>query len=193
MKPELPSHLHSTRDLLMGSLRSHPTETASDMPANLLADLTTHFQASAPAAVRVPSLSWFEKLQSFVSRPAFGLAALAVAILGFALPGMMTPAPTGTSFRGAPTSAIAGESVRIFLVGAPAHVASTLENSGDFEKGAILSVATLPGSSSPRVVVDFTKSEITTVAADGSVLATETLPADNSALASAIAAAVSRL
>jgi hypothetical protein len=194
MNSELPSHLHSTRDLLTGSLRVHPTDQASAMPAELLSDLTTRFQTFAPAAVRTPSLSWFEKIQSFVSRPAFGMAAVAMVILGLALPGMMAPAPTGTVFRGAATTVAPGESVRILLVNATADVVTSLETSGDFEKAAISSLSSLPDAfSGPSVIVDFGKSAISVIDATGTLISTDELPADSAALSAAIASAVSRL
>ncbi len=194
MNPELPSHLHSTRDLLLGSLRIHPEDQASAMPADLLADLTSRFEVPAPAAVQTPSLSWFAKIQSFVARPAFGVAALAVVILGLALPSMMAPAPVATGFRGAATAVAPSESVRILLVQAPADIVSSLENSGDFETGAIASVSSIPAdSSAARVIVNFETSEISAISADGTVISTDALPADPVALSAAIATAVSRL
>ena len=195
MNSDLPSHLHSTRDLLMGSLRLHPEDQPSAMPADLLADLTDRFEAPAPAAVRTPSLSWFAKIQSFVARPAFGVAALAVVILGLALPSMMAPAPVATGFRGAATAVAPSESVRILLVQAPADIVSSLENSGDFETAAISAVSSLPAadSSSARVIVNFETSEISAISADGTVISTDALPADPVALSAAIATAVSRL
>jgi hypothetical protein len=192
MNPELPRHLHSTRDLLMGSLRVHQTEKASEMPAELLSDLSTRFEATA--AVRAPSLSWFEKIQSFIARPAFGVAALATVILGLALPGILAPAPTGSGFRGAATSVAPAESIRILLVKAPADFVKSLENSGNFELGAIFAVSSIPtGPSAARVIVDFAKSEISAIAADGTVISTDAFPADSAALSRAIAVAVSRL
>lgn len=192
MNPELPPHLHPIRDLLKGSLHTHPTDQAAVMPADLLADLTNRFQTPALATAHVPS-SWFERIQSFVSRPAFGVAALAVVILGLALPSLIAPTPTGSGFRG--TTAIApGESVRIILVQAPAGIRTSLETSGDFETGAISSISGTPaGQSGSHVVVDFVKSEISAIAADGTVISTDALPADSAALSAAIATAVSRL
>ncbi len=165
------------------------------MPADLLTDLTNRFEAPAPAAVQTPFLSWFAKIQSFVARPAFGVAALAVVILGLALPRMMAPAPVASGFRGAATAATPNESVRILLVQAPADIVSSLENSGDFETAAISAVSSLPAadSSSARVIVNFETSEISAIAADGTIISTDALPADPVALSAAIAIAVSRL
>ncbi|MES2475051.1 MAG: hypothetical protein V4640_04675 [Verrucomicrobiota bacterium] len=192
MIPELPSHLHSTRDLLIGSLGTHPVEKASAMPTELLSELVSRFEATT--VVKAPSLSWFDKIQSFVSRPAFGVAAFAAVILAFVLPTMVAPVPTGSGFRGATSEASSADSVRIVLIQAPSQVVSSLENSGDFEKGAISAINSLPSDQTgPRVVVDFSKSEISIIRANGEVISTEALPNDSAALSGAIASAVSRL
>ncbi len=193
MIPELPSDLHTTRDLLKGSLRTHPADQASSMPEELLEDLVSRFQTTSSAVTQTPSLSWFAKIQLFISRPAFGVAALAVVILGLALPGMMAPTPPGSGFRGAINSTPA-EAIRIILVQAPSTVAQQLEQSGDFEKGAISSISQLDNSlTGPRVLVDFQKSEISVINANGEVTHTAAIPADARDLSSAVAAAVSRL
>lgn len=194
MKRDLPESLHSTRDLLTGSLQMRASDTASPMPGDLFDDLAKRFNR-APATVAVtPSVSWFERVQTFIARPAFGVAAFAMVIVGFVLPGMMRPAETGSGFRGVAVVSPAGETVRIILVKAPSSVLMELQNSGDFEKGAISTIenldATIEGA---HVLVNFETSEIKVVNADGLTTHTASLPDDLSGASSAIASAVSRL
>lgn len=193
MISEFPSDLQSTRDLLTGSLRSHPADHASAMPGDLLDDLLSRFQTNVATVAATPTLSWFAKIQSLIARPSFGLAALAVVILGLALPGMMAPTSTDSGFRGATVSAPA-EAIRIILIHAPSSFAQQLEKSGDFERGAISSVSRVDDNiSGPRVLVNFEESKISVINASDEVIHTAAIPADGSELSSAIAAAVSRL
>ncbi len=194
MNPDLPESLHSTRDLLAGSLQMRASDHVSSMPGELFDDLAMRFNQAPAAPVVLPSLSWFEKVQSFIARPAFGVAAFAIVIIGLALPGMIRPAQTGSGFRGVATVSPSGEMVHIFLIKAPSSVLRELENSGDFEKGAITALENLNDTiGGAHVLVNFETSEITVVNADGEATFKTSLPEDPSGLSPAIASAVSRL
>jgi len=193
MKRELPENLHSTCDLLAGSLQMRSSDQASQMPGELFDDLALRFNRVPAKAASAPSVSWFEKLQSFIARPAFGVAAFAMIILALTLPSMMSPTQ-GSGFRGANPISPTSEAVHIVLIHAPSEILRDLENSGDFEKGAISAVErvddTLQGA---RVMVNFETSEITVVNGNGETTFTTSLPEDPNGLSSAIASAVSRL
>ena len=94
MNLDLPQTLQSTRDLLAGSLQLHATERAPAIPADLLNDLSRRFNTAPVSAASIQSRSWFEAVQSFIARPAFGMAALAIVILGISVPRMINSTST---------------------------------------------------------------------------------------------------
>ena len=195
MNPHLPENLQSTRDLLAGSLHMHATEKAPAVPADLLDDLMRRFDPAPAAAAPVRSKSWLASVQALLSRPAFGVAALACVILGVAVPGIMDSSSSGKSgFRGAVSSPAPSAAVRIILIKASPEILHTLQASGDFEDGAISAAdhldSTLTGA---RIVADFESATITAVDADGNEAYRAPLPQDSAELAAEIATALTRL
>ncbi len=194
MNLELPQNLQSTRDLLAGSLQMHATEKAPALPGELFDDMFRRFNPAPSVAVAVESKSWFAAVQSFISRPAFGVAAFAVVVLGLALPNMMAPTTSSSAFRGAVPTETDTDGVRIVLVKAPADIQKAIEDSGDFEKGAISSVEmTASSEKGPRVLVDFEASTIIAIDVNGQTIHESALPKDANEISSAIALAVSKL
>lgn len=189
MNYELPANLQHTAAILQMSMAHHPSEKAPILPAGLFEDLSTRFLAKQPATARAPKVSLLAKLHSLISTPAFGISAAALLILSIALPSLTSPSDTHT-LRGTPQPIEASASASIILIGAPAETLSTLQNSGDFEKSAILTADT---SSGPRVIVDFHTSTITSISATGETLHTATLPGEKADLPAALAAALSAL
>lgn len=191
MNYELPANLQHTAAILQMSMAHHPGEKAPILPAGLFEDLSTRFLVKQPTTARAPKVSLLAKLHSLISTPAFGISAAALLILSIALPSLTSPSDTHT-LRGTPQpiEASASASASIILIGAPAETLSTLQNSGDFEKSAILTADT---SSGPRVIVDFHTSTITSISATGETLHTATLPGEKADLPTALAAALSAL
>jgi hypothetical protein len=195
MNPQIPDDLQSTRDLLAGSLQMHATEKAPAVPAELLDDLMRRFDAAPAAAAPVRSMSWLAIVQAFISRPAFGVTAIACLILGLAVPGLMDSSTHGKSgFRGAVSNPASSAAVRIILLKASPEILHQLEASGDFEDGAISATdqldATLTGA---RIVADFESATITAITADGQVAYSAPLPENPADLSAEIATALSRL
>ena len=194
MNPNLPEELQSTRDLLAGSLQMHATEKSPAIPGDLLEDLVLRFNREPALAAQTESKSWFAAIQSFIARPAFGVAALAVVILGLVIPSVMRPDRTESGFRGAVSDTIAAESARIILVKASPEIEQTLASSGDFEEGVISSVDRLDAATAgARVVVDFETSTIRVLNASGEEIHSAPVPEDSNELSAAIASALSRL
>lgn len=189
MNLDLPSHLHATRDLLAGSLRLHATEQAPPVPADLLDDLCRRFNSAPIAAVAVPPRSWFETVQSFIARPAFGMAALAIVILGISIPRMIDSTP---SFRGGNPPADSSN-IRIILIQAPADLQQALADAGEIEGGRISSATSSEGITGARILVDFVTSTITALNASNETVHTAPLPKNTEEITVAIATAVSRL
>ena len=186
----LPSDLQQTAEILRKSLVPRNDGNAPAVPAGLLDDLTARFGKNSHV-IASREISRFRGIRSFVSTPAFGLAAAALVILTVALPpALRISGGTATAFRGGSAETAAPTSTSIVLIGAPRGIAESLGESGDFEKGSILTADNAPGS---KVVVDFNESTITSVAADGQPLHTAGLPADRAELSAAIAEALSKL
>jgi hypothetical protein len=195
MNLDLPSNLHATRDLLAGSLQLHATEQAPAVPADLLNDLTRRFNSAPVAAASIQPRSWFEAVQSFIARPAFGMAALAIVVLGISVPQMIdsTSTPASGSFRGAVAPTAATQNIRIILIQSPAGFQQALADLGDFENGMISSATSSDSVTGPRILVDFVTSTITAVNASDEKIHTAPLPKDAEEISAAIATAVSRL
>lgn len=185
MNLDLPPHLESTRDLLAGSLQLHATEHAPAVPADLLNDLDRRFNAAPVAAATCQPRSWFEVVQSFISRPAFGMAALAIAILGIFVPPMIE------TFRGTPYPPTESHNIRIVLIQPPAGFQQAL--AGVIESGIISSAASSESFAGPRVLVDFEASTITAVNAADEKVHTVPLPKDAEEISVAVATAVIHL
>ncbi|MDP4648113.1 MAG: hypothetical protein NWR51_06225 [Akkermansiaceae bacterium] len=192
MNLELPADLQQTADILRNSMMLRSDEKAPALPDALFQDLAARFETSTRITAPVAKISLFEKIQSFISTPAFGMSAAALVILAVALPSVLnTSDNTGTTgFRGSPTDIEATASASIVLIGAPQDIASSLGTSGDFEKGSILTADTASGA---KVIVDFNASTITSVSADGQAIHTAELPVDRADLSAAIAEALSKL
>lgn len=174
----------------------HASEQAPALPGDLLNDLSRRFN-TAPALVPTShTRSWFATLQSFVARPAFGVAALAVVVLGISLPGMIKPESKipGGGFRGTVSNTPAALDIHIVLIQAPTGFQKALEDEGDFESGVITSTRSSEVTTTgPRILVDFTTSTITAINASDEKIHIGSLPVDPADISSAIAAAVSRL
>ncbi len=196
MNNDLPKALESTRNLLAGSLQLHATEQAPSAPGDLLNDLGRRFSSAQSVAAPLQSRSWLAGIQSFIARPAFGMAALAIVILGISVPSLTrsNSTPAGGGFRGAVTAPTQSRNLSIILIQAPTGVQSSLENSGDFESGVIFSTpSSKANASGPRILVDFVTSTISALNASDESIYTAPLPADAADLSAAIATAVSRL
>lgn len=195
MNHELPQNLTATRDLLAGSLQLHATERAPEVPADLLNDLVRRFNAEPVTRAAVQSRSWFEAVQSFIARPAFGMAALAIVVLGVSLPQLIdsNSSPATGSFRGAVDTTPARPSVRIFLIQSPDGYQQALESLGDFESDMISAVSSSDSITGPRILVDFVALTITAVNASDEKIHTAPLPMGAEEISAAIATAISRL
>lgn len=194
MNHDLPQNLAATRDLLAGSLQLHATERAPAIPADLLNDLSRRFNTAPVSAASIQSRSWFEAVQSFIARPAFGMAALAIVVLGISVPQMInsTSTPAG-GFRGSVTPTAATPNIRIILIQSPAGFQQALADLGDFENSMISSATSSDSITGPRILVDFVTSTITAVNASDEKIHTAPLPKDAEEISAAIATAVSRL
>lgn len=195
MNLDLPQNLHATRNLLAGSLQLHATEQAPMVPADLFTDLSRQFNATSDSAMRIESRSWFAAVQSFIARPAFGMAALAVVILGISVPRMLDSTSNASSggFRGAVTNPAELHHFRIILIQSPAGFQKTLESLGDFESGMISSATSTDSINGPRILVDFMTSTITALDASDKTVHTAPLPKEAEEISAAIATAISRL
>lgn len=193
MNLDLPPNLESTRNLLSGSLLLHATEQAPPVPADLLGDLARRFNSTPVAATTVSSQSWIETVQAFIARPSFGMAALAIVILGIAVPRMIDSTPSSGGFRGAVSPTAEIRKIRIILVQSPSGFQQTLANLGDFESGMISSATSSDSITGPRILVDFATSTITALSASDEKIHTAPLPKDAEEISAAIATAISRL
>ncbi len=195
MNSELPQNLVATRDLLTGSLKLHATERAPEVPAELLNDLVRRFNTAPAAAASVSSRSWLEAVQSFIARPSFGMAALAIVVLGVSVPQLadFNSTPSNGGFRGATGPAAIGTSIRIILIQSPAGFQQELENLGDFENGMISSAISSDSITGPRILVDFVALTVTAVNASNEKIHTAPLPMGAEEISAAIATAISRL
>ena len=193
MNLDLPPSLESTRSLLAGSLQLHATEQAPAVPADLLNDLSHRFNTAPVAAATLQPRSWFEAVQAFITRPAFGMAALAIVILGISIPRVIDSTSTRSSggFRGTVSPTHETRNIRIILIQSPAGFEQTL--AGDFESSMISSVTTGESITGPRVLVDFVTSTITSLNASNEKVHSAPLPKDAEEIPAAIATAVSRL
>ena len=157
----------------------------------MLNDLARRFSSAQAIAAPIQSRSWLAAVQSFLARPAFGMAALAVVILGISIPSLTQSKST---FRGARTTTEESENLSIILIQAPSGVLGTLEKSDNFESGVISSATSSQASASgPRILVDYATSTITTVNSSNEQVYAAPLPADAAALSDAIVTAASRL
>lgn len=192
MSLELPAHLQPTADILRNSLMFRSDEKAPALPAGLFEDVAARFETRAALPVRPAKVSLFARIQSFVSTPAFGMAAAALVIVAFVLPMALKTSGNNenTGFRGGSSDTAATVSASIVLIGAPQDIVSSLGNSGDFEKGSIFTSDTASGA---KVIVDFHSTTITAITADGQSVHTAELPGDNADLSAAIAEALSKL
>ena len=166
-------------------------EKAPPIPADLLDDLIARFGKIAAMPAPAEKVYLFARIQSFVSTPSFGMAAAALAILAVALPTALRDSggSASTSFRGGSAGAAATAS-SIVLIGAPVDIVSSLGESGDFEKGSILTADTATGA---KVIVDFNSATVTAIDANGQTVHSAGLPADRDELTAAIAEALGKL
>jgi hypothetical protein len=195
MNLDLPPNLESTRNLLAGSLQLHATEQAPAVPADLLNDLARRFNSAPVATAVIQPRTWFEAVQSFIARPAFGMAALAIVVLGISVPRMIDSSATrsGGTFRGAVSNTAETRNIRIILIQSPAGFQQALANVGDFESSMISSATSSDSITGPRILVDFVTSTITALNASDEKVHTAPLPEDAEETSAAIATAVSRL
>lgn len=195
MNLDLPPHLESTRSLLAGSLQLHATEQARAVSADLLHDLDRRFNAAPGAAAARHPRAWFEVVQSVSARPAFGLAALAIVILGISVPRMIDSNSTASNggFRGTVSPTAESHHIRIILIQSPAGFQQALAKVGDFESDMISSAAASESFAGPKILVDFATSTITALNASDEQIHRAPLPADAEEIAAAIATAISRL
>jgi hypothetical protein len=193
MNHKLPKNLEPTRDLLAGSLQLHASEQAPALPGDLLDDLASRFSTTPATAAPVRQRSWLAKVQSFIARPAFGMAALALVILGISVPRMIdSTRPTG-GFRGSISPTAEAHNIRIILIQSPAGFQQALANVGDFESSMISSATSSDSITGPRILVDFATSTIIALNASDEQIHTAPLPKDAEEISAAIATAVSRL
>jgi hypothetical protein len=195
MHDELPEHLKTTCELLTRSLLGDSIEKASAMPASLARDLSVRFAAPAEAMLVAAPIPWYHKVRMFFITPAFGLAAVAIILLGVTLPMAVQPPAMPENFRGAAGSPV-GEPAKIIFIGENASVRSAVESSGRFELAAISSVKSVKLAyvqTGPKIVVDFTAGTVTSVSQDGVKKHAAPIPAEAADLADAIAAALSHL
>jgi hypothetical protein len=193
MNHNLPKNLEPTRDLLAGSLQLHASEQAPALPGDLLDDLASRFSTTPATAAPVRQRSWLAKVQSFIARPAFGMAALALVILGISVPRMIdSTRPTG-GFRGSISPTAEAHNIRIILIQSPAGFQQALANVGDFESSMISSATSSDSITGPRILVDFATSTIIALNASDEQIHTAPLPKDAEEISAAIATAVSRL
>lgn len=194
MNLDLPPKLESTRNLLAGSLQLHATEQAPMLPADLFSDLTRRFH-SAPVDASSQPCTWFEAIRSFIARPAFGMAAFAIVILGISVPHMIDTTSTRSSggFRGAVSPVAEARNIRIILIQSPAEFQQALAKVGDFESSMISSATGSDSVTGPRVLVDFATSTITARNASDETVHSAPLPKNTEDISAAIATAISRL
>lgn len=195
MNLNLPPNLESTRSLLAGSLQMHATEQAPAVPADLLSDLTRRFNNAPPATATIQPRSWFEAIQSFITRPMFGMATLAIAILGISVPHLIDSASTRSAggFRGTVSPTPETRNIRIILIQSPTGFQQALANVGDLEGDMISSSTNNESITGQRILVDFATATITAVNASDEKIHTAPLPKDVEEISAAIATAVSRL
>lgn len=197
MNLDLPPHLHATRDLLMGSMKTHATEQAPALPTALLEDLT-RTASRQPIALRQNSLAGlFESLRSMMASPAFGGAAAAIMVLAIASAVILRPdaSSSGDTFRGA-GSFSESTSARVILVGASTGLQEELKAISDLERGAFSSVSSTEGIEEIKgalVIVDWEAQTITAINAKGEIAYSNDLPTSTSSLSLEIALALSRL
>ena len=199
MNIELPQHLKATADLLSSSLRPHPQDTAPPIPKSLLSDLSRRFEQARPASVTQASkVSWFEKARSFVSTPAFGLAAAAMVVLGFFAPAVMTPpqseAPT-ESFRGANVVETASNAT-IVLITDNSDTRLLLEESGLFDMSVVIETSdplVAATISTAKLLVDVKGGAIVGYNDKSREVLADQLPADRTEIAERIALAFGAL
>ena len=196
MNPDLPQNLHSTRDLLMASMRTPSNEHAPALPKGLLEDLTRSVAYQPGSARQGQFSSFLNGLRSMFASPAFGVAAAAIAILAVASTVALSPVDSQQTdtFRGAANYS-AAESIQVILVGAPNGMMRDLESATDFEDGiftAASSVESLQTIEGPRVIVDFTSKKITGIGSDGQTVYATELPVSTSGISLEIASALTR-
>lgn len=194
MKSDFPQSLEATRELLAGSLRLRASEKAPELPAELLNDLVRRFDHAPVASVGTQSRSWFEAVQSFIARPAFGMTALAIVVIGISVPQLIKPesAANAGGFRGTVSPVETRPDLRIILIQTPSGFEQALQNLGDFETDTVSSVTNGESITGPRVLVDFTALTITAINASEEKIHTAPLPIGVEEISAAIATAISR-
>ena len=196
MNLDLPAHLHSTRDLLMASVKAHPSEKAPALPSSLLEDLTRHSASQMAPASCKSSAGFFEAIRSMFASPAFGAAAAAIMVLGVASTMMFSgdaPSDNG-AIRGSSAYAPA-DTAQVILISAPHGMQATLESATDFEDGVFFTAPTVESTTDmgARVIVDFSAGTITGIDASGATVYQSSLPESTSGLSLEIASALTRL
>ena len=97
MPYELPADLQPTADMLRNSLMLRTDERTPALPDGLFMDLAARFSTNAAIPATAARVSLRAKIQSFLSTPAFGMAAAALVILAVILPSVLKPSG-GTGF-----------------------------------------------------------------------------------------------
>lgn len=199
MDINLPSHLEGTRQLLHGSLALRPDESAPAVPTNLLRDLQLRFTATRTLVVEAPvkPLSVVERFLSLFSNPAVGATAIIIGVLSFALPALLpgdSSSARAETFRGINSNT--HQAIPIYISGGSLEMPSVLASTGDLEQSALVVVQSPEAAmelEGAKVIVDFEAGDVTSVDAEGNVIAQDTLPEEISLLSIKIAQAVSRL
>ena len=194
MNPELPEHLQATAALLSRSLPRHCRESSPAIPADLLGDLSRKSVVESPSA----KLVWFERARSWVSSPAFGLAAAALVVIGFFAPALMNPAGTAApqeTFRGTHVVNTTSNAA-IVLITDHSDTRRLLEESGLFDMSIVIETsdplvaATIP---SAKLIVDVNGGAIVAYNAESREILADQLPEDRSKTAERIALAFGAL
>lgn len=197
MHLDLPERLTSTRDLLTRSMPTHPIETAPPMPAGLASDLAARFAPKVAAPPVSANTTWFDRVRSFLATPGFGAVAVAVVVVGIAVPLFSGGKPEAReSFRGAETTASPVVQTRIFFIGENTTALTAIENSGNFEASALVkgaSAEAAQAAAGPKVVVDFASGTVTAYDAGGTEVSKSELSADGAKATAAVVKAVSGL
>lgn len=157
MNPDLPPHLHATRDLLRQSLHREDSESPPPIPEDLQADLERQLGSrTSRRTTRTASASWPRQILSWLTTPAFGVAALAIAALGFTLSSRFGHDP----FRGQSTADPIPPAPRIILLQASQADRQALLDSGRFDPEAVQIQSSTPANS-PALILDFSTREMT--------------------------------
>lgn len=190
MNPDIPQHLHATRDLLMASLSTHPSEEAPALPKGLLEDLTQSvaIQPTAPARSRMAGM--MESLRDMLGSSSFGTAAAALAVVAITTSVVLRP---DGDWRGGPPPVPIEVTAQVILVGAPSGLLDELKNTTDLELSNAASADSISSLTGARVIVNFEANSIVGINTKGELVYESSLPESISGLSLEIASALTRL